>query len=405
MGRAVDLRFRRKLTVLLLADRARDARQWELAAQLYREGLDRIPWNPPIWVQYGHALKESGELRDPGKLAQAEIAYRTALSLDPGAADTYLQLGHVLKLQSKTEEAQAAYLRAFSLDPASPHPLEELSELGWSEVNLSELRILGSGAPDASLAAQKGSASDVVSAPPELPLVTAESLDRPISALCTAEQNLDVAEDVAHRVLVADYRIPMADVSAGEWATVGLISDLYALGYDVTFLSYDLVPSPKYETELRAKGVTVVTRAHGYESAVDYLSQQGHSFGLFYLIRLDVAEAAMKKVREVARDARVIFHSPDLYSLREAREAELQNSEAARAKAAQTRDRELEVMRQADHVGSAPKPVFLGWLWPHTERRRGAMVCLGGLAASASAAARRRIPYSRSRSARVNPRS
>ena len=67
-----------------LADRARDARQWELAAQLYRKALDRNPRNPAIWVQYGHALKESGELRDPDKLAQAEIAYRRALSLDPG---------------------------------------------------------------------------------------------------------------------------------------------------------------------------------------------------------------------------------------------------------------------------------------------------------------------------------
>src|SRR6266403_666935 len=76
-----------------LADSARNARQWEAAAQLYRKALDRNPGNPGIWVQYGHALKESGELRDPENLARAETAYRTALSLDPGAADTYLQLG------------------------------------------------------------------------------------------------------------------------------------------------------------------------------------------------------------------------------------------------------------------------------------------------------------------------
>jgi GT2 family glycosyltransferase/glycosyltransferase involved in cell wall biosynthesis len=352
MGRAADLlRFRGSLAVVLLADRARDERQWELAVRLYQKALDRNPQNAPIWVQYGHALKESGELRDARKLAQAEIAYRTALSFDPGAADTYLQLGHILKLQGKTEEAQAAYLRAFALDPASPHPPEELSGLGWSEINLLELRrILGSEAPDETLPVQERSTSDVVSAPLELPLVSAEPLDTPISAIYAAEQELDVPEDVAHRVLVADYRIPMADVSAGERATVGLISDLRALGYDVTFLPNDLAPSPRYESELRAKGVTVVTRAHGYESPVDYLSQQGHSFGLFYLIRLEVAEAVLKKVREVAPGARVIFHSPDLCSLREAREAELENSEAARTRAAQTRARELEVMRQVDHV-------------------------------------------------------
>jgi lipopolysaccharide biosynthesis protein len=143
LGRIVDPPRRGLLRaepdVVTLADRARDERQWERAARLYRKALNQNPLNPPIWVQYGHALKESGELRDPEKLAQAEVAYRTALSLDPGVADTYLQLGHVLKLQGKTEEAQAAHLRAFATDPATPYPLRELRELGWSEAEVVEL--------------------------------------------------------------------------------------------------------------------------------------------------------------------------------------------------------------------------------------------------------------------------
>jgi tetratricopeptide (TPR) repeat protein len=106
---------RSRLSVIALADRARDAGQWDLAARHYREALDRNPHNPPIWVQYGHALKESGGLRDRDKLAQAELAYRRALSLDPGVADTYLQLGHVLKLEGRTDEAQGAYLQATAL--------------------------------------------------------------------------------------------------------------------------------------------------------------------------------------------------------------------------------------------------------------------------------------------------
>jgi lipopolysaccharide biosynthesis protein/GT2 family glycosyltransferase len=144
LDRIVNLRrlglLRRKLSAAALADQARDRGQWEVAAELYRKALNRNPRNPPIWVQYGHALKESGERRDPDKLAQAESAYRRALSLDPGVADPYLQLGHVLKLQGNTEEAQAAYLRASALDPSIPYPLAELSGLGWSEAHLSELR-------------------------------------------------------------------------------------------------------------------------------------------------------------------------------------------------------------------------------------------------------------------------
>ena len=155
MDRIVDLSrlglMRRKPNFITLAESARDAGQWELAAGLYRKALDRYPRNSGVWVQYGHALKESGEQRDPNKLARAESAYRKALSLDPGVADSHLQLGHVLKLQGKTEEAKAAYLRAFALDPSMPDPLQELSGLGWSEAEMDGLRgLVGSNLPPAS---------------------------------------------------------------------------------------------------------------------------------------------------------------------------------------------------------------------------------------------------------------
>jgi glycosyltransferase involved in cell wall biosynthesis len=149
LDRVVDLPrrglWRRKRDFIALADQARDARNWDLAAQLYREALDRDPRNSGIWVQYGHALKESGELRDPDKLARADLAYRRAISLDPGTADPHLHLGHVLKLQGKTNEAQASYLRAFALDRSIPYPGQELSGLGWSDAHLLELEeMLGS---------------------------------------------------------------------------------------------------------------------------------------------------------------------------------------------------------------------------------------------------------------------
>src|SRR5882762_1501113 len=107
------LRFSRaagKVGPIVLADRARDARQWEAAVQHYRTALARNPHNPPIWVQYGHALKEGGSY------GAAEAAYRHAIAGEPAVADTHLQLGLVLKLQGRTEEAKTAYLRALSID-------------------------------------------------------------------------------------------------------------------------------------------------------------------------------------------------------------------------------------------------------------------------------------------------
>ena len=107
-------------------DRARDSRDWVSAAQYYQKALDQKPNNPPIWVQYGHALKESGNL------AEAEKAYRKSLEFGAEVADTHLQLGHVLKIQGRKIEASAAYLRALVLDPGLEHASLELKGLGWT---------------------------------------------------------------------------------------------------------------------------------------------------------------------------------------------------------------------------------------------------------------------------------
>jgi tetratricopeptide (TPR) repeat protein len=137
-------RKRRKESIITRADRARDLGQWETAAQLYRQALDRNPGNPSIWVQYGHALKEAGQ-RD------AELAYRQALASDPHLTDAHLQLGQVLKQRGNTEAAQQAFLRAFALDPSLPHAAHELSGLGWAEASVAELvRLAGADAPDRS---------------------------------------------------------------------------------------------------------------------------------------------------------------------------------------------------------------------------------------------------------------
>ena len=96
------------------------------AARYYREALDHKPDNPAIWVQYGHALKESGNV------SEAENAYRKSIELDPNVADTHLQLGHALKIQGRKIEAGAAYLHALVLDPVLDHASIELRDLGWT---------------------------------------------------------------------------------------------------------------------------------------------------------------------------------------------------------------------------------------------------------------------------------
>ena len=121
-------------SVITLADQARDQAQWERAAGYYREALRRNPRKPAIWVQYGHVLKETGNLRE------AERAYRTAIGYDRNIADAYMWLGHILKIQRKKDAAQAAYLRAVALDPSLEGVFNEFVQLDWSEAHVSELR-------------------------------------------------------------------------------------------------------------------------------------------------------------------------------------------------------------------------------------------------------------------------
>jgi glycosyltransferase involved in cell wall biosynthesis len=111
---------------LRLADKAARARDWREAVRLYRQILKTLHDDVAVLVQYGHALKESGDR------LQAEAAYRRSLVLDPDLPDTHLQLGHVLKLQGRLDEAAIAYLQALILAPTFRHAARELAALGWT---------------------------------------------------------------------------------------------------------------------------------------------------------------------------------------------------------------------------------------------------------------------------------
>ncbi len=114
--------------ILTRADRARDAKDWRLAQILYGEYLNRTPADAAIWVQYGHACKESGDIRT------AESAYNRSLTLAPDVADTYLQLGHALKLQGEIDRARDAYDQALKLAPSDLDAQREVDAIARPSV-------------------------------------------------------------------------------------------------------------------------------------------------------------------------------------------------------------------------------------------------------------------------------
>jgi SAM-dependent methyltransferase len=79
-----------------IGDAARDVRNWMGARRAYLRALELDSSRTPIWVQYGHAAKECGDL------LEAEAAYRSALALEPNLADAQNHLAHLLNTQERS---------------------------------------------------------------------------------------------------------------------------------------------------------------------------------------------------------------------------------------------------------------------------------------------------------------
>lgn len=110
IGRLLPGRRNRAAAARRRADAARGERRWPQAASGYRAYLDHRPEDAAIWIQLGHALKESGQL------AEAGAAYAKALELAPRDADAHLQHGHLLKLRGDMHGAARSYGASAEID-------------------------------------------------------------------------------------------------------------------------------------------------------------------------------------------------------------------------------------------------------------------------------------------------
>lgn len=101
-------------------DQARSRGDWSSAAAAYSRHVERHPQDFDIWVQLGHALKESG------RYDQAEGAYQKAHRLNGASADLFLSRGHLAKLVGDTRSAIDFYNRSFLVD-GNPDAARELA--------------------------------------------------------------------------------------------------------------------------------------------------------------------------------------------------------------------------------------------------------------------------------------
>ncbi|MBN9279964.1 MAG: glycosyltransferase [Hyphomicrobium sp.] len=160
-----------------------------------------------------------------------------------------------------------------------------------------------------------------------------------------AEPLVDPAR--VRRILVADDRMPQQDASARAGATLGIITDLCAIGFDVVFCPTNLSDAEPVRRDIEAFGATVIGATSGHVDAGAYLRAEGAKFGAFYLVGLEAAEALMPDARTAAPDAPIVFHNPDLVASCEGRGTSKAGAPAA---AENRRARESALINAADHV-------------------------------------------------------
>ena len=114
--------------LLLLGDLARDRRDWLAAAKYYETFLGVRPDDSQIWVQLGHARKESGNF------SAAKAAYQKACDADPNSMDALDHLVHLAKRLQDTDTTAKAYARMLEIDAAATEPYLELVGMGCRDL-------------------------------------------------------------------------------------------------------------------------------------------------------------------------------------------------------------------------------------------------------------------------------
>lgn len=155
---------------------------------------------------------------------------------------------------------------------------------------------------------------------------------------------------VNKRVLFIDLTTPEPQHDAGSLVAVETMRALQALGYKVTFVPVDnFLWTKAYSAPLQAMGIETIYHPF-YSRFEPFISARGSEFDLVVVHRFGAAERVMGALRTHAPQAKIAFMPADLHFLREEREAELSGDSAALEQAAETRRREIAIIRSADAV-------------------------------------------------------
>tara|TARA_B100000780_G_scaffold274511_1_gene239643 strand:+ start:419 stop:4477 length:4059 start_codon:yes stop_codon:yes gene_type:complete len=153
------------------------------------------------------------------------------------------------------------------------------------------------------------------------------------------------------RMLIIDATFPTPDQDAGSVTIWYFLKIFNQIGYQVTFCPQNLYYFPGYVEQLNSIGVECLYSPY-VRNINQYLEEHGHEFEVVMLYRVGEGGAFLEQVRKLAPKAKIIFDTVDLHFLRQEREALMETNINLRAQknqqAAETKARELELLRSAD---------------------------------------------------------
>ncbi|MEM6933755.1 MAG: glycosyltransferase, partial [Pseudomonadota bacterium] len=154
--------------------------------------------------------------------------------------------------------------------------------------------------------------------------------------------------NVGKRILIIDAVTPQVDHDAGSLTCYEIIRLCQAIGYQVTFIpAHNFARIDQYTEELQKIGVEAIYGPY-CRSVPEHLETFGERYDAVLVFRVSVLWHIYKSIRELAPQARLIFHTADVHHLREERHAQLENNDDLAKAAAVTKDQEFELFRECD---------------------------------------------------------
>lgn len=157
-----------------------------------------------------------------------------------------------------------------------------------------------------------------------------------------------VAKKYEKRILFVDADTPTPDQNAGSIEVLNFMRILNELNFHVTFIpDGNFAYRGAYTDNLQKIGIEAIYSPY-YQSVAQILQERPGFFDAVVLCRPHIAEKYLDLVRKHQPQAKIVFHTIDLHSLREMREAELANDAALIFAAKKTEEIEFEAIRKAD---------------------------------------------------------